>query len=320
MLTLFLAPMEGMVDWVIRDLLTEIGGIDFCTTEFLRINDTLLPDKLFYRVMPELHTESKTRSGTPVFLQLLGGHPQPLAENALRAVQLGACGIDLNFGCPAKTVNRHDGGATLLKYPDRIFNIVQCLRKNLPAHIPLTVKIRLGFDDPKMCLANAQAAALGGASRLTVHCRTKLDLYKPPAYWDWIPKITELISIPVVANGEIWSLADLAECRQVSGTELLMIGRGALAHPTIFSDAKALQDQAGFFDSQVPQWESRRKLLSRFFQASSDYRSPFYAQAKTKQWLVQLKRHHVEADEIFQRVKAETDPKVFESKIQAFCL
>ena len=111
---LFLAPMEGVTDWAMRDLLTEVGGIDQCVTEFLRITDTLMPPSVFEKNCPELKTGSRTRSGTPVFIQLLGGQAEPLAMDAARAVDLGALGIDLNFGCPAPTVNRHDGGATLL--------------------------------------------------------------------------------------------------------------------------------------------------------------------------------------------------------------
>ncbi len=118
---LFLAPMEGVTDFVMRDLLTRLGGIDQCVTEFLRVTDTLYPEKVFFENCPELKMGSRTRAGTSVFVQLLGGKADPLAQNALRAVELGALGIDLNFGCPAKTVNRHDGGASLLKSSNRIF-------------------------------------------------------------------------------------------------------------------------------------------------------------------------------------------------------
>src|SRR5690606_8342958 len=128
MAKLHLAPMEGVVDWVMRDFLTQIGGIDHCVTEFIRIIDQVYPDHVFYKYCPELKTDSKTLAGTPVFVQLLGGQPMPLAENAVKAVSLGAAGIDLNFGCPAKTVNRHDGGATLLQFPNRIYDIIKTVR------------------------------------------------------------------------------------------------------------------------------------------------------------------------------------------------
>lgn len=134
--------------------------------------------------------------------RLLGGQAEPLAWNAQKAVELGALGIDLNFGCPAKTVNRHDGGASLLKSADRIFNIIKTVRSHVP-QIPVTAKIRLGYDDPTQCLENAVAATEAGATWLTVHCRTKTDGYKPPAYWEWIPKIQQVTKIKIIANGDI---------------------------------------------------------------------------------------------------------------------
>ncbi|MGZ3722706.1 MAG: tRNA-dihydrouridine synthase, partial [Bdellovibrionales bacterium] len=106
--------MEGVLDWTLRELLSSIGGVDRMVTEFVRVTDLLLPEHVFYRYCPELKQGGRTLAGTPVLVQLLGGQTGPLAENAARAVELGAPGIDLNFGCPAKTVNRHDGGATLL--------------------------------------------------------------------------------------------------------------------------------------------------------------------------------------------------------------
>ena len=105
---LYLAPMEGVIDHTMRDLFTRQGGVDRCVTEFVRINNSLLPPRVFYRMCPELRSGGKTPSGTPVHVQLLGGQPEPMADNAARAVELGAPGIDINFGCPAKTVNRSD--------------------------------------------------------------------------------------------------------------------------------------------------------------------------------------------------------------------
>ena len=123
---LMLAPMEGVIDHVMRELLTSLGGIDRCVTEFVRVTDRLLPPRVFRRLCPELDTGGTTASGVPVYLQLLGGQAAVLADNAARAAELGAPGIDLNFGCPAKTVNRSDGGAILLREPQRVHAIVCC--------------------------------------------------------------------------------------------------------------------------------------------------------------------------------------------------
>ena len=112
---IILAPMEGVIDALMRDLLTSINDYDLCVTEFVRVVKGLVPNHVYKKVCPELLSDGKTPSGTPVRVQLLRQHPQWLAENAVRAIDLGSPGIDLNFGCPAPTVNKSKGGAMLLK-------------------------------------------------------------------------------------------------------------------------------------------------------------------------------------------------------------
>lgn len=315
---LFLAPMEGVTDWAMRDLLTGLGGIDQCVTEFLRVTDNLHGDEIFYKNCPELLTGSKTRSGTPVFIQLLGGKPEPLAVNAVRAVELGALGVDLNFGCPAKTVNRHDGGASLLQYTDRLYTIVSTVRKAVPAATPVTAKIRLGFDDPNACLENAKAIEAAGADWLTVHCRTKTDGYKPPAYWEWIAKIKSVTKIKIVTNGEIWNLADFERCHESAATEDYMIGRGALRDPFIFNNIKKLFSDLEIKNSQHASFTTLKPLLPKFYEASSTYRNPEFAVARTKGWLKQLSFTASEFNEMFEQLKVITKPQEFETQLNRF--
>lgn len=306
--------MEGVTDWVMRDLLTEVGGIDQCVTEFLRVTDTLYPESVFYKNCPELHTESKTRSGTPVFIQLLGGQATPLADNACRAAELGAKGIDLNFGCPAKTVNRHDGGASLLQYTDRIYKIVHTVRSAVPSTIPVTAKIRLGFDDPSACLENAQAVEAAGATWLTVHCRTKTDGYKPPAYWEWIPRIKQVVRLPIVTNGEIWNLQDFNDCHTIANTNAYMIGRGALKNPFLFKEIKQAEAYA-----KTPAYNLQiRQLLPQFYKASFTHRHADFAVTRTKQWLKQLAPTHSEFEQLFNELKVINDPVLFQSQLERF--
>lgn len=309
---LFLAPMEGVTDWVMRDLLTSLGGIDQCVTEFLRVTDTLYPDHIFYKNCPELKTQSRTRSGTPVFVQLLGGQAEPLAWNAKKAVELGALGIDLNFGCPAKTVNRHDGGASLLKSADRIFNIVKTVRSHVPQDIPVTAKIRLGYDDPSQCLENAIAVTEAGATWLTVHCRTKTDGYKPPAYWEWIPKIQQVTEIKIIANGEIWTKADFQKCQQITSCTDFMIGRGALRNPYLFSEIKS--------PTAALTATASLKLISGFYDACVAFKSENLAIARSKQWLNQLSQNSEEAKTIFEQLKSITKPVEFKYLLDKFTL
>lgn len=315
---LFLAPMEGVTDWAMRDLLTSLGGIDQCVTEFLRVTDKLHPYKVFEKNCPELRSGSRTRSGTPVFVQLLGGQALPLAENALRAHEMGALGVDLNFGCPAKTVNRHDGGASLLKNTDRLYNIVKTVRDAVPKTTPVTAKVRLGFDDPSHCLDNVKACAEAGAEWVTVHCRTKTDGYKPPAYWEWIPKIKAVTNVKIIANGEIWNIDDFKKCKAETNCDDFMIGRGALRNPYVFKDIKAHLNTSLKIDESKNNLDSPEtlNLIIPFFEACTIYVNDHFATARTKQWLSQLRLASPRAKEIFDQVKIHKKPVEFKSHLE----
>jgi tRNA-dihydrouridine synthase C len=173
----------------------------------------------------------------PVQVQLLGGDTGKLAHAACAAVAAGAHAVDLNFGCPARTVNRHDGGATLLKYPERIREIVATVRASVPANVPVSAKLRLGWDSIHSIHVNAERAAEGGADWITVHARTKSQGYQPPAFWMPLAEVRARLRIPVVANGEIWTIDDLRQCRDETGCQHFMLGRGLLADPTLGRNA-----------------------------------------------------------------------------------
>lgn len=289
--------MEGVVDWVMRDLLTRIGGVDLCVTEFIRVTDRVLPDQEFYKYCPELQwTSSRTRVGTPVLVQLLGGQPEPLAENAARAVALGALGIDLNFGCPAKTVNRHDGGATLLKTPERIHHVVSAVRKAVPPEIPVSSKVRLGFSDKSRHLEIAKAAEEGGSAWLTVHARTRDEGYRPPAHWEYIGLMRESVEMIVIANGEIWTQEDYKKAREISGCSHVMIGRGLMSRP----DLARLQKEP---NSLKANWAQVCEWIQAFARASAEFRSEHYAVCRTKQWLKSLSRSYTDAGIVFEAIK-----------------
>ena len=107
------------------------------------------------------------------------------------------------------------------------------MRAAVPAAIPVTAKMRLGYEDSDQALDCARALAAGGAAQLVVHARTKADAYRPPAYWEWVARIQEVVALPVYANGEIWSVDDWRRCRAVSGVEDFMLGRGLVARPDL---------------------------------------------------------------------------------------
>lgn len=292
---IILAPMEGVVDHLMREMLTEIGGFDLCITEFVRVVDQLLPKRVFTRLCPELLQDGKTRSGTPVRVQLLGQEPNWLAENAVRAVALGSPGVDLNFGCPAKTVNKSKGGAVLLRETEQLYAIVKAVRSAVPKEFPVTAKMRLGYDDTSLTLDNARALYEAGASELTVHARTKSDGYRPPAYWPWIAQIRGVVDIPVIANGEIWQPADAILCREQSSCSDIMLGRGALAQPNL-----ARRIATG---GDAMPWPTVLSLLMRYseFEIAGD--KGLYYGNRIKQWFSYLKLQYPEAAELFAKLR-----------------
>jgi tRNA-dihydrouridine synthase C len=311
---LVLAPMDGVTDAFMRRFLTERMPFSFCVSEFIRISQIVPPARVFTNDVPELKSGARTASGAPVVVQLLGGDPERLAQSALVAVQAGAQVIDLNFGCPAPTVNRHDGGATLLKFPERIQSIVSAVRCGLPEHIPLSAKLRLGWDDPKAIFQNAERAVKGGAAWITIHGRTKMQGYTPPAYWKPIGEVRKMVGVPVVANGEIWNLEDLKRCQEQSGCEHLMIGRGALADPGLVkrcAEYLGIADTRSIAKSTKAAEDTDWRLLLRELTAESRaaMESDRRTMSRIKQWLNYAHKRGMVS--CFDQVKRARDTKEF---------
>ena len=292
--------MEGVIDSVMREVLTGIGGYERCVTEFVRVSSTVLPPKVFHRLCPELKNEGRTASGTPVYVQLLGSDPALMAANAKIAAKLGAPGIDLNFGCPAKTVNKSRGGATLLKTPKIIFDICKAVRDATPADTPVTAKVRLGFDDDSQFSDIADYAIKSGIGELTVHARTKAQAYRPPAHWSQLSTISKPRGIPIIANGEIWTPSDLARCREQSGCGAFMLARGALCRPDL---GRAIKEHAENVSATPMTWPEVTELLIHFFEANGARYQRKYAVNPLKQWLVYLQYCYPQAAALFAQVK-----------------
>jgi len=291
-----LAPMEGVLDSLVRELLTEVNDYDLCITEFLRVVDQLLPVKSFHKICPELQHQSRTPSGTLVRVQLLGQHPQWLAENAARAVELGSWGVDLNCGCPSKLVNGSGGGATLLKDPQLIYRAAKAMREAVPSHLPVTVKVRLGWDSLARQFEIADAVQQAGASELTVHGRTKEDGYKADRInWQAIGEIRKRLTIPVIANGEIWDWQSAQACMAATGCDAVMIGRGALNVPNLSRVVK-------YNEPRMP-WPEVVALLGKYCQLEKQGDTGLYHVARIKQWLSYLRKEYVEASELFSQIR-----------------
>jgi tRNA-dihydrouridine synthase C len=304
--------MEGLLDFVLRDILTRVGGVDRCVSEFIRITHTLLPDRVFTRVVPELLNGGRTLAGVPVRAQLLGSDPVCLADNAAHLAALGPHGIDLNFGCPAKVVNRHGGGAALLDDPELLFQILQAVRRAVPSHVPVSAKMRLGFNDDTRAEECALALEAGGACELVVHARTKADAYRPPAYWARVADIRAVVRVPVVANGEIWTVADALACRQASGGQSLMLGRGMVTDPGLALAIRA-QDAGqspGLTDDDSPfvAWDTLLPLIAEFWYLVCSRLERRQQAGRLKQWLNFLRRRYPEAEQAYQTLRLLHDP------------
>jgi tRNA-dihydrouridine synthase C len=282
---LVLAPMEGVTDAPMRALQGATGAFTYAVTEYLRVAHSIPGRNVIWRHVPELRNGARTATGLPVQVQLLGGDPGRMAEAAARVHEAGATAIDLNFGCPAATVNRHDGGATLLKYPSRIRDIVGAVRAALPATVPVSAKLRLGWECVEDIFTNAAMAAEGGASWITIHARTRTQGYAPPVCWPLIGEVRERLNIPVIANGDIRTIDDFRRCRDESGCRHFMLGRGALADPRL---PKRIAAELGLVscpqEDDAIDWSQELRRLDEWTPGIFDG-PPDKAVLRLKQWL-----------------------------------
>ena len=290
--------MEGVIEHHMREALTGVGGYDGCVTEFLRITDQLLPPRVFLRTSPELAQHGRTPSGVPVVMQLLGGDPEVMAANARQAVELGIPAIDINFGCPSRFVSRKNGGAVLLREPQRVHDIVAAVRRAVEPSIAVTAKMRLGYEDDTLAMENAQAIEAGGAAELTVHARTKSEGYKPPARWEALAPLREALTIPLIANGDIRTLADYRRCRELSGCSDVMLGRGALSNPSL---ALQIRHEGEGIESMA--WPAIAALiLDTTENMALEYKEK-YVVMRVKQWLNFMRVDQPQAQRLFEQVR-----------------
>ena len=313
-----LAPMEGLTDPLMRQILTQIATdlgrpYDWSVSEFIRITQHILPAQVFYKYVPELHHDAKTASGTPIHIQLLGSEAQLMAENAAYACELGAPAIDINFGCPAKTVNSHRGGSVLLDEPEVMYDIISAVRQAVPAHVPVSAKIRLGYTDSSRMDDIRRAIAASGADWLTIHARTKTQGYKPPAYWDKIQNFNAL-SIPIIANGEIWNAEHAQNCMAQAGTAHLMLGRGAVTRPDLIAQVDN-SNLNNLENTTTLLWQDLIAHQIKFLKGAA--KSEVILVGRYKQWLGMLTKGYSEAQILWDSIKREKNKAAIIHALQA---
>lgn len=241
--TLFLAPMEGLGDRPFRKALSLIGGFDEACTEFLRVSPGCSGQHL-----AKLYHAQDTHP-IPQAAQIMGCDLRLMQESALALAAKGAPRIDINCGCPSNTVNGKGAGSSLLKDPEFLHEVLKAVVSVCP--VPVSAKLRSGYEDTSLFKENLQAAQESGIHFLTLHPRTKKDAYKAPANWELIAEAKQLLKIPVIASGDITSAQKAKELWQLSGCDGLMIGRSAVSNPWIFQQTRAIFNKPSTSYSQA---------------------------------------------------------------------
>lgn len=286
-----LAPMDGLTDPLMRKILTQSAQdfgtpFDWAVSEFVRITHHVLPKSVFLSAVPELTNKGRTDCGTPVQVQILGSDPDLMAANAHALQKLGAWAVDINFGCPAKTVNRHKGGAVLLNEPESLYQIVKSTVS--ACQIPISAKVRLGYESSAHFNEICHAIKDGGASWLTIHARTKSQGYAPPAHWH----LARFDGMHTIINGDIFNPQSAVQARKHANTEHIMLGRGAIMTP----------DLGAQISGYAPKdWQDFIPLQIKFLQ--DDTNNTHGLVGRYKQWLGMLSLAHPQAKALFNQIK-----------------
>ncbi len=219
--------------------------------------------------------------------------------------------VDLNFGCPAKMVNQSKGGAALLQHPELIYQVIKACRDAVPSDIPITAKIRLGWENPDDCFEIVDAVQQAGADELTVHARTKAGGYKASEIkWDYIDQIRQKTTVPLIANGEIWNYADGQACIEATGVDSLMVCRGALNVPNLGNIVKHNH-------SAMP-WHEVVDLLLEYsaYEVRGD-KGKYYPN-RVKQWFSYLRQSYPQAADLFREIRTMTEVDPIVSHFQRY--
>lgn len=227
---LALAPMQDVTDLPFMRLMARYGGPDLFYTEYFRVHATSNLEK------PILRSITENDTGRPVIAQMIGNDIPALVRTARELQEHPVAAIDLNLGCPAPVVYRKCAGGGLLREPKRIDGILGALREAI--EIPFTVKTRIGFDDPNVFEELLRIFARHNIDLLTVHARTVAEMYRSEVHYEFIARAASELPFRVLANGNIYSAEKADEVLKITGARGLMIGRGAIRNPWLFTQIR----------------------------------------------------------------------------------
>ncbi|MBI1932180.1 MAG: tRNA dihydrouridine synthase DusB [Ignavibacteriales bacterium] len=228
----FLAPMAEVTDFVFRKIAKDYGA-------GLTYTQMVSAEGVIKNNFETLRLFTFSRSEKPIGVQLLGNEPEILGKAVKEIVKYKPDVIDLNSGCPVDKVYSSKMGSYLLSQPEHLGKIVKQMVRNSEG-VPISVKIRLGPKDKVNVLDNAKVIEDNGASVITVHARTRNDRYAAVPDWEWIAKVKEAVSIPVVGNGSVFSAEDAVKMIESTKCDAILVGRGALGNPFVFKQIESL--------------------------------------------------------------------------------
>lgn len=268
-----LAPMEGVGDSSFRKAIASIGGFDEAVRDFLRV-----PSNAHVKSLSRVYCADEL-APIPLAAQIMGSDTDLMAEMAQELVLRGASRIDVNCGCPSHTVTGRGAGSSLLKDPNVLHEVAKAVVQAVS--IPVTVKMRSGFENISLFKENLLAAQESGVRYITLHPRTKVDGYGPPARWDLIAEAKSILKVPLVGNGDILTVENALDMLKMTQCDGLMIGRGSVINPFLFQHIKA--HFAG--KPYVPTWEQLERYLDIYADSIEPFTSPKNRVNKLKQLL-----------------------------------
>ena len=260
-----LAPMAGVADRAFRELCIEFGA-SYVVTEMVSSKGLTMHDRKSDSLMVLGETEK------PAAVQIFGCDPETMAEAAKKAAETGCVAIDINMGCPAPKIAGNGGGSALMREPDLAARITEAVVKSV--EIPVTVKFRSGWDEKNInAVEFAKLQENAGASIITIHGRTKKQMYAPPVNLDIIRQVKEAVSIPVIGNGDVVDVLSAENMYKTTGCDFIMVGRGALGAPWLFNQINEYLKNGVILPA--PPIEERMEIMIRHIGKLCEYKGDY---------------------------------------------
>ena len=272
-----LAPMAGVSDRAYRELCVRFGAA-YCVSEMVSSKALSFNSKKSEELMEISDLER------PCGIQIFGDDPKCMADAAKHALENKPDIIDINMGCPAPKISSNGSGSALMKNPRLCGEIVKAV--TAVTDIPVTVKIRKGWDDDSVnAVEVAKICESAGAAAITVHGRTRQQYYKPPVDYDIIRAVRESVSVPVIANGDIDSAERAKEVMDITGCDLVMIGRATLGNPWIFSQINTYLENPNV-KIHTPDLEERLGVMIEHIGKMVEYKGEHMAMLQARKLVV----------------------------------